>query len=316
MKFLLIAGGCGAIIFTILYLFISTMLKKKEFVQERLQSINKYPDKFADNTSNTAAANPEGDTSLTQRVFLPLYHNIERHLLAFAPHAIRQSLAQRIIYAGKQNIWSVNAVATAWVLSMGTGFLLAFLYVSHTSTFTFAQRIIILLLGLSVGALLPFSALNTIIRRRQKLILHQLPEVLDLLCVSVQAGLSFDASLMKITTQMTGPYIDECEKMLRDVRMGMTRRTALQNLSKRCNLQEVHLFTTAVIQSEKLGTSMSKTLLAQADNTRERRMQSAKAAALKAPIKILFPLILFIFPALFVIVLMPSLLVFIKSMHP
>ena len=114
---------------------------------------------------------------------------------------------------------------------------------------------------------------------------------------------------------MKGAFVEECDRMLRDVRMGMTRKAALQNMAKRCNLQEIQLFTTAIIQSERLGTSMGKTLTVQADNMRERRMQRAKAAALKAPIKIIFPLVLFIFPALFVVVLLPTLLNLLATFH-
>ena len=138
--------------------------------------------------------------------------------------------------------------------------------------------------------------------------LKQLPDVLDMLCVSVQAGLSFDGAMTKLTDKMHGPLIDECRKMLRDVRMGMTRKLALTNMAERCNIQDIHLFTAAVIQSDRLGVSMSKTLQIQAENMRERRRQNIKEAALKAPIKMLFPLILFILPALFIVVLLPSLL--------
>ena len=103
--------------------------------------------------------------------------------------------------------------------------------------------------------------------------------------------------------------------MLHDVRMGMTRHAALQNMAKRCDIQEVHLFTTAIIQAEHLGTSMSQTLVNQANNVRERRRQAAKAEALRAPIKIIFPLVLFIFPALFVVVLLPTLLNLLATFH-
>jgi len=143
--------------------------------------------------------------------------------------------------------------------------------------------------------------------------MRQLPEVLDLLCVSVQAGLSFDAALRKITVRMKGPLIDEFKHFQDDVRMGMIRRNAMKNLAARCDLQDVSLFMTALIQAEKLGSSMGKTLKNQADNIRERRRQYIKAKAMRAPIKILFPLILFIFPAIFVVTLFPALLSLLKN---
>ena len=156
--------------------------------------------------------------------------------------------------------------------------------------------------------------MNSIIRKRQKIIDKQLPEVLDLLSVSVQAGLSFDGALRKITDRMSGPLIEEFQRMQQDIRMGSPSVRALQAVAKRCELEDVYLFITAVVQSERLGTSMGLTLVNQADNMRERRRQKAKAAALKAPVKMLFPLILFIFPTLFVVILVPPVFSIIKNM--
>lgn len=161
---------------------------------------------------------------------------------------------------------------------------------------------------MAVGALLPFSMLNSKIQKRKKAIEKQLPEVLDLLSVSVQAGLSFDGALRKITDRSVGHLIDEFKRMQQDVRMGAPKARALQAMAKRCDVDDLYLFITAVIQAERLGTSMGKTLVNQADNMRERRRQKAKAEALKAPIKMVFPLVIFIFPAIFVVTLLPAVL--------
>ena len=96
--------------------------------------------------------------------------------------------------------------------------------------------------------------------------------------------------------------------------MGMVRRTAMKNMAARCELQDISLFMTSLIQAERLGTSMGKTLRNQADNIRERRRQYVKAEAMKAPVKIVFPLVLFIFPAIFVVTLVPTLLFLMKNM--
>ena len=171
----------------------------------------------------------------------------------------------------------------------------------------FSQALLFAWLSVAVGTMLPFTVLNSVIRKRQKAIDKQLPEVLDLLSVSVRAGLSFDGALRKITDRMSGPLIDEFRRMQQDVRMGSSRARALQAVAKRCDVDDLYLFITAVIQAERLGTSMGRTLDSQADNMRERRRQKAKAEALKAPVKIVFPLVMFIFPAIFVVVLLPSL---------
>lgn len=96
--------------------------------------------------------------------------------------------------------------------------------------------------------------------------------------------------------------------------MGVVRRTAMRSMADRCGLEDVSLFMTSIIQAERLGTSMGKTLKNQADNIRERRRQYVKAQAMKAPVKIVFPLVLFIFPAIFVVTLVPSLLYLLKNL--
>ena len=162
-------------------------------------------------------------------------------------------------------------------------------------------------LGVFLGAAVPFAILNSKIRERQKKIRKQLPEFLDLLCVSVQAGLSFDGAVAKMIKRMKGPLIDEFNRMQQDVSLGMTHQYALTNLAKRCDLEEIYLFTTSIIQAEKLGTSMTRTLKTQADNMRDRHRQRVKTEAMKAPVKILFPMIAFIFPSMFVVLLFPAL---------
>ena len=106
----------------------------------------------------------------------------------------------------------------------------------------------------------------------------------------------------------------ECRRMQDDIRMGVVRRTAMRSMADRCGLEDVSLFMTSIIQAERLGTSMGKTLKNQADNIRERRRQYVKAQAMKAPVKIVFPLVLFIFPAIFVVTLVPSLLYLLKNL--
>lgn len=146
------------------------------------------------------------------------------------------------------------------------------------------------------------------------MLMIQLPDVLDLLSISVQAGLSLDAAIRQMVERMKGPLIDEFRRMLRDTRMGMTRRRSMQLMSKRCGVQEIQLFVMSVTQSERLGASMSDTLQIQADNMRDVRRQRARNLAMKAPLKIIFPLVFCIFPALFLVVLAPSVLSLMQSL--
>ena len=307
MMILAISATGAIIVFMLLYFFVMTRLVPKTQMHQRLRKLQYGSQAQAERASASNLA----DIPFVERTIVPLFQSISKMLLVFAPKGIYERIERRIILAGKQGVWSVSSFVCGWVLSVGACLMLAFLFVSGRD-FPFIQRVALLALGGAMGALLPFAMLNSIIRKRQKLILRQLPEFLDLLCVSVQAGLSFDSGVTKIISRMKGPFIDECERMQRDMRMGMMRKHSLQQMARRCDVPEVYLFTTAIIQAERLGTSMANTLVIQAENMRERRRQAAKAEALRAPVKILFPLVLFIFPALFVIVLLPSVLSLMK----
>jgi len=298
----------GLFVFMLVYFFVMTRLIPKTQMHQRLRSLQ-YGSKAK--AEQAMAASP-GEVPFVERTIIPFFQSLTKQLMRFAPQGIRAMLEHRIMLAGKLGVWSVNAFVCGWLLSIAVCFLIAFMAVSG-GTFPYVQRIALMALGVVMGGFLPFAILNSIIRKRQKLIQRQLPEFLDLLCVSVQAGLAFDGGVSKIVSRMKGPFIDECVRMQRDVRMGMPRARSLRQMAQRCDVQEVYLFTTAVIQAERLGTSMANTLENQANNMRERRRQHAKAEALKAPVKILFPLVLFIFPALFVIVLLPSVLVLLKN---
>ncbi|MGL5269700.1 MAG: type II secretion system F family protein [Selenomonadaceae bacterium] len=299
-----IALVCGILLFLFLYLFVITKVAPANQVRERVQRLQQV--RSIDEQARVESENL--DKPFSERIVLPFFREVEEQLIRLAPGRIYKMLAVRIMRAGKQNIWSVSAFVSFWMLSsVGFMVVVAFFafYVKHM---VFVRGFALVILALIIGGALPIVFLDGLIAKRRLLMLKQLPDVLDMLCVSVQAGLSFDGAMTKLTDKMHGPLIDECRKMLRDVRMGMTRRLALTNMAERCNIQDIHLFTAAVIQSDRLGVSMSKTLQIQAENMRERRRQNIKEAALKAPIKMLFPLILFILPALFIVVLLPSLL--------
>ncbi len=248
-----------------------------------------------------------------ERTVKPFLRDIGGFLVRFAPSSIHDAVEHKIVLAGKQNVWNANSFIVLWLMSMVVFFLIAHMMVSKSVSMPYMQKVVYYWLFVGIGAFFPFMVLNSVIRKRQKTISKQLPEVLDLLSVSVQAGLSFDGSVRRIIERMTGPLIDEFKRVFQDVQMGSPRARALQAMARRCDVDDVYLFTTAVVQAERLGTSMGKTLTNQADNMRERRKQKAKAEALKAPVKIIFPLVIFIFPAIFVVALLPPILSALKS---
>jgi tight adherence protein C len=145
-------------------------------------------------------------------------------------------------------------------------------------------------------------------RRRADAVQAELPDALDLLAVSVEAGLGFDAAIAKLIENMTGPLIDEFGLALSEMRVGESRQDALKKLSARVDSPELSAFVRAIIQADQLGISLGRILRVQAVDTRLKRQAAAEEKAMKAPIKMLFPTVIFIFPAMFIVVLGPALL--------
>lgn len=248
-----------------------------------------------------------------ERVVKPAGEQLVEAVSRLAPKQLQALLARRLVLAGKAEECTAAQFMVISLVGAVSMWLLLFVLLSD-SQYLLIQQLVFMLFGGILGGLMPTVYLNILVEKRQAEIARQLPEVLDLLCVSVQAGLSFDAALRKITERMKGALISECRRMQEDIRMGMVRRTAMRNLADRCEVQDVALFMTSVIQAERLGTSMGRTLKNQADNIRERRRQFVQAEAMRAPVKIIFPLVIFIFPALFVVTLVPTLLFLVKNM--
>jgi tight adherence protein C len=170
------------------------------------------------------------------------------------------------------------------------------------------------LLGFGIGFLLPEFWLGNKIKARQKVILKMIPDTLDLLTISVRAGLGFDAALAKVVEKLPGPLTDEFRRALAEVRVGKARRDALRDMIPRTNVAPLSAFIGAIIQAETLGVSISKVLQVQSDQLRIERRQRAEEMAAKAPIKMLFPLVGCIFPSLFIVILGPAMLSIIQVM--
>jgi tight adherence protein C len=168
-------------------------------------------------------------------------------------------------------------------------------------------------LGLGIGYILPEFWLSGRVKKRQKAILLQIPDALDLLTISVRAGLGFDAALGKVVEKLKGPLIDEFRRALAEVRVGKVRREALRDIVPRTEVSPLTNFVGAIIQAEQLGVSISKVLQVQSEQLRIERRQRAEEQAAKAPIKMLFPLVGCIFPALFIVILGPAIILIIGN---
>ena len=168
--------------------------------------------------------------------------------------------------------------------------------------------LLILCVGLIVGKMGPIYYLRSRVNGHQNGIKRQLPDAMDLLCVCIESGLSFDASLVKVAEKLHGPFIDELMIVYREIQMGLTRREALQHLCDSTSLDELKTFASALVQAEQLGIPINNVMRAQSDQLRIERSQQAKERGNKASIKMLIPMLLFIFPVIFIILMGPSVL--------
>jgi tight adherence protein C len=167
--------------------------------------------------------------------------------------------------------------------------------------------------GLAVGFLAPEFWLGRKIRARQMDMILQLPDALDLLTISVEAGLGFDAALAKVVEKMEGPLVNEFRQALAEIRMGRLRRDALRDVASRADAQPVTNFIGAIVQAEQLGVPIAKVLQIQSQQLRIERRQRAEEAAAKAPVKMLFPMVGCIFPTIFIVILGPAIVTVVRG---
>jgi tight adherence protein C len=166
--------------------------------------------------------------------------------------------------------------------------------------------ILIVLTALSV--IVPNLYLGFRIKKRQAEISGQLPDVLDLICVSMEAGLGFDAALVRIGERLKGLLVSELNTVHSEIKLGKPRREALRSMSERNSVEELSTFIGSIIQAEQLGIPINNVLKTQAKEIREKRRKESQAKAMKAPVKMMLPLVMFIFPVLFIILLGPTII--------
>ena len=169
-------------------------------------------------------------------------------------------------------------------------------------------RLLMIPIGAMFGYTIPEFWLGGRVRKRQKAVLLMIPDALDLLTISVRAGLGFDGALGKVVEKLKGPLTEEFRRALAEIRVGKARRDALRDIVPRTEVPALTNFIGAIIQAEQLGVSISKVLQVQSEQLRIERRQRAEEMAAKAPIKMLFPLVGCIFPSLFIVILGPAII--------
>jgi tight adherence protein C len=239
-----------------------------------------------------------------ERVMIPLTTQVAKLMFKVNPKASTEAVAKKLMAAGLRNASPNGFIASQGIFAVGAG-------VFGLLLFGAAKPAMAPLFGLLCGVLGfmgPSFVLNSKVRSRSAAVAADLPDALDLLSVSVEAGLGFDGAVQKLTEHMKGPLIEEFELALGEMRIGESRVEALKKMSERSGSQEMASFIRAIIQADQLGISLGRILRIQAGDTRLKRQLLAEEKAMKAPIKMLFPTVAFIFPAMFIVILGPAFL--------
>jgi tight adherence protein C len=239
-----------------------------------------------------------------ERAFAPFVSKVARLMLRVNPRTTTENVAAKLMAAGMRKTSPTGFIASKGILAIG-GFFFGFILAA-----TMAPKYTLLAaIGFAcIGFVGPSVYLNSRVRRREAAVAADLPDALDILAVSVEAGLGFDGAVQKLTEHMEGPLIEEFELALGEMRIGEGRQVALKKMAERSASAEMASFVRAIVQADQLGISLGRILKIQAGDTRLKRQLEAEEKAMKAPIKMLFPTVLFIFPAMFLIILGPAFL--------
>jgi tight adherence protein C len=239
-----------------------------------------------------------------ERALVPLAAKLARLALRINPRMTVEAVRLRLLSAGMSSVNPTSFLAAK--AGCGIGFLVLGLAIG--ASFGFFGGVLFAACWAAGGFALPGLFVSMRAKSRKETIRSQLPDALDLLAVSVEAGLGFDGAVDKLTDNMEGPLADEFGLTLGEMRIGESRHDALKKLAERVDTREVAAFARSIIQADQLGISLGRILKVQAADSRNRRQMAAEERAMKAPIKMLFPTVLFIFPAMFLVILGPAFL--------
>jgi tight adherence protein C len=287
-----------------LYGLLLIPIGKKNQIKHRVENL------LSENKVNVAFSmisleEKQNKESFRKRVFLPLWMDAKKSLSKRMPGKFAEKLDKQLSQAG--NPFQMKAADYRMVqlvfyigmpvLALGYGLLLGL-----RSNYL----IVFFVIGIAIGAILPRHYIKIKIVNRKRLATRELPDFVDLLSVCLEAGLGFDSALSKVIGKQEGVLAQEFRRCLEELRLGLTRKEALIGVRNRLDVEEVTFFINSVLRAEKLGVGMVQVLRILTTDVRERRRQKAEETAMKAPIKILFPLVFFIFPSLFIVILGPA----------
>lgn len=266
-------------------------------LQERLSQ-------FGDRELPESLEEIELSLSFRDRIIVPLMERLAALTVKFTPQKQLEATRHALELAGQTTDptqFFLQRIIFTIVFGI-VGMLLGFVVLKEQTT----TAILYTVGGLVLGNYFPMLSLKSKISKRQQNIIKALPDALDLLTICVEAGLGFDAAMGKVYEKWDNELALAFGRVLREIQLGKARRDALKDMALRMDVPDINSFTAAIIQSEQLGVSMSKILRVQSDQMRTKRRQRAQEKAQQAPVKMMIPMVLLIFPSLWIVLLGPA----------
>lgn len=257
---------------------------------------------------NLSAEGDEPSLPFAYRVVEPMLDGIARLVAKLSPAGRVEALHRKILQAGLEGTRTPERVLGSQALGAVVGFVVALLMRPGS----FPAWIWIPLVA-AIGFVIPTALISGKADRRQKELAKAFPEALDLLAITVEAGLGLEQAFQVVTEDLEGPLAEELNRMLREIELGVSRREALGGLRERVSVPEVSAFVVALVQADRMGIAIADVLRVQASQARLARRQRAREQAAKAPVKILFPVIFGVLPSLFLVTLGPAALAIVKA---
>jgi len=281
------------------------------------QGVDPLQERLADFAARGEAASLEEielSQPFSQRIVLPIAKKMGEFVMRFTPQNAITSMSKKLELAGNPGNVDPAVFFALRFIGIPLGGIFFFLdSIASTGSLMDGKGLLFGLPAAILGFYLPDLLLQSRIDRRQKEVRKAMPDALDLLTICVEAGLGFDAAMSKLYEKWDNELGRAFGRVVREIQLGKLRREALRDMADRLGVTEMSSFVAAVIQSEQLGVSMAQVLRIQADQMRIRRRQLAEEEAHKAPIKMLLPMALFIFPALCIVLMTPAALILIEQ---
>ena len=297
---LLVAGAAVFLAVFTLALAVQSLLLERREAYRTLQALR------AIDLSPSDLRNRELARPATERFLRPLYQAALAVGRRCTPAGWRDATRRRLAMAGSPVSWDADRVLVAKVAGLALGAVAGLAVLGFGLVWPLP---LLVLAGLcAFGYHIPNVVLANAVQRRQASLRQALPDSIDLLTICVEAGLGFDAALAHVSKSTTGPLAEELYRTLQEVQLGRSRNEAMRNLAACCDVQELSAFVLAMVQADVFGVSVANVLRIQAGEMRVKRRQLAEERAMKVPIKVLFPVLFCIFPALFVVILGPAIM--------